>query len=745
MHALVCSIVFSQIASQLPGHQGVNKRAQRWRTRYQHAVAVREQSMKIKDLRPSSVISPRNVPFLDFTNNGKIMTELVAAYARHAPLPPTYLRLKEAGKKHFATPENDLVVRNRLSSLSVFMKHFRLVDSDLVGPEFDAEFDARVFQFKEAMQLELKADRTIQDRIEHLRKWKELVFNIANDAELPEDFKEALGQAIISRRTNAKAIAQHTGIDSHTLYAWLSGERRPTRNVESQLKKLEEALRLPPETLTKRLGFVIKRRQITAAAKENKLLTTTYRQRLSTQWKREFKLNYLIEVPDSMKAEWRLILAHKISISRAHSSNNDVWRVKPRDKIGNKPSWFSLLPDGGVVPSADACWAYLSRYFSWLALDMAHGGAGYAIERINTMAWLLNEKLMDKFLSWMQLRSGNVLHGGMPSVLQYAAMFLRPETGWIWLNPQLYLSLDTKARASCLGFNPEGMDIDDLTSAWQARCRVVWEKYEKDADFLATHKSRKKARDPREPISDILAHERPLSIVMDMLATIKKNPPWCLQTKRYAVWTRDVLLLSWLSANPLRVNHFATMTYTPDNTGHVYRAPDESWHYRCKRDEFKNSPAQYMNLPDMYDVQLPKYVGDAIELYLQEGRPLLAGAYEGNFLFLPEKFANRTDYDATGEPVPIFTDRWNSEAISTRLRLITRALRDGKPGFGPHAFRHIVATDYLKRNPGAYKMVADLLCDQLQTVMKEYGHTSAQDGLNAHYQSAEAELQAAMG
>lgn len=55
-----------------------------------------------------------------------------------------------------------------------------------------------------------------------------------------------------------------------------------------------------------------------------------------------------------------------------------------------------------------------------------------------------------------------------------------------------------------------------------------------------------------------------------------------------------------------------------------------------------------------------------------------------------------------------------------------------------------MATDYLKRYPGGFEMVADLLCDQLDTVIKEYGHTSAQDGLNLHYASADAEYRAAM-
>ena len=123
---------------------------------------------------------------------------------------------------------------------------------------------------------------------------------------------------------------------------------------------------------------------------------------------------------------------------------------------------------------------------------------------------------------------------------------------------------------------------------------------------------------------------------------------------------------------------------------------------------------------------------------------MLAGAFEGNFLFLPEKFANQTSTDRTGTDVEMFTDRWTGQALSTRLMLVTRGLRVDKPGFGAHAFRHIVATDYLKRFPGAFKLVSELLCDRLETVMKEYGHTSPMDGLKMHYQAATAEFDISM-
>lgn len=689
--------------------------------------------------------TPNVAPFLKDFFNGIKMTEIVAGFKRHVPLPPTYKGLKEAGKKKYAETYTNLVVRNRISVLNVFMTFNRFEDSDVVGAEFDADFDDKLQRYYDEMSNQGLATRTIQDRLELLRHWRSLVFDLAENAELPPDFSTAFAEAIYRRKVTQKWLISKTGVCGATIQSWASGKTRPTRNVEAQIKKLEEALRLPAETLSKRLGFVITRQRITRAVNPEKIPQSSYTARISALYKTESRLNYLIEIPDSMRAEWRQLVNHKISFSRAHSSKNDIWRVRPHHEVGTKQKWPSLLPDGKSVPSAAAAWSFLGRYYSWLALDITHGGAGYKIERINTLAWILHEEMMTKCLAWCQVRSGNILHAGLATILHNAAMLLRPETGWLWLNPQLALVLDTKAQLSVLKFDPAGMDMDELTTAWRARCNAVWAKYDTDAKFIVGHKSLQKSRKPKEPIADILAHPRPLSVVMDLLAALKKNPPWCLQTKRYAVWTRDVLMFAWLTANPLRINQLATMTYKADNSGHLYQALDGFWHYRCTRAEFKNSPDAFMNMStDTYDVALPGYVGEAVDAYLKDGRPMLAGAHEGNFLFLPEKFANQTSEDRTGATVGIFTDRWNCASMSNRILLTTRSLRGDKPGFGAHAFRHIVATDYLKRFPGSFKLVADLLCDSLETVMKEYGHTSPMDGLNLHYQAATAEFDAAM-
>lgn len=648
---------------------------------------------------------------------------------------PTYGELKEFGAHKFQQSCSALVVRNRLSALNQFMLFCRHKDEGTVSSELDIGFDHSVFAWQEHMVRQGLAKRTIQDRLEFLLQWRELVVELASNSELPNDFRGALNEAIERRGVTNLYLSKETGIATITLKFWREGTHQPTRNAEQNIKKLEAALRLPESTLAQRLGYTIKRHQVTRAAKEQKNQPTQYAERLRRQRKREYRLNYLIAPPESIRAEWQLLMAHKTNPFRERASPREIWRCKPIELIGHKLDWSELYA-GQAVPAANAAWTYISRYLSWLALEPKHGGKGLPVERIGTLAWLLNDAHMLQFLAWMQRRSDNKIHRGIAQILHCAASLLRPGTGWLWLNPQLALAFAEQDRP--FGFNPNNMTPEALATAWQARCKTVWEQYEKQAKTITTSKACVKSRDPQEPIADILALPQPLSAVTSMLATLKQNPPWCVGTKRYAVWLRDVLLLSWLIANPLRVSHFATMTYRRDNTGHLYQTAEGTWHYRCSAAEFKNSPGDY-------DVSLPGFVGQAIADYLKNGRPLLAGAADGDYVFLPEKFANQTDTDRTGTPVPHTPGKWNSGAISTRVRIITLGLHGGRPPFGPHAFRHIVATDYLKRSPGAFQLVAHLLNDHLQTVIKEYGHVSPMDGLRVHYDAAAAELSSAMG
>ena len=72
---------------------------------------------------------------------------------------------------------------------------------------------------------------------------------------------------------------------------------------------------------------------------------------------------------------------------------------------------------------------------------------------------------------------------------------------------------------------------------------------------------------------------------------------------------------------------------------------------------------------------------------------------------------------------------WSAGGMLHRIKVLTSTYIESCPGFGPHAFRHVIATDHLRRNPGDYLNVATLLHDKLETVLKSYGHLRVADGL----------------
>lgn len=648
---------------------------------------------------------------------------------------PRYSLLKAVGMEEFRRAGRDnLVIRNRMSALNTFMTFLRRSDEDVVEHEFGIDFERELMRWCDDMREKGNASRTVEDRCGFLEMWREIATRLTQTDTLAEEFCDALKEAIERKGFSYKSLARVTGIGYQTIADWANGARRPARDVANQIEKLERGLQLPAETLSKRLGFVIERYRVSQAAKKQKDALTSYGRRLRSQYHSSVRLNYLRAPHENVRKEWHQLMAHKVNEFRERASTSDTWRVKSDAKTGSKGKWSSVYL-GGRVAAADAAWGYLSRYLSWLCLSEEHGGAGIAEERISTLAWVLRPDLLQRCLQWMRMRSGGKLHLGQVQLLNYACMLVRPNTGWLWLNPHV-------AKA----FEPSDIPIKgdmETTSAavfreeWQKECAKVWATYKSQADMVRGSKNLEKGREPCEPIQDILAAKAPLAEVMKMLATLKRNPPpaTCFKTK--AVWYRDVLLLSFLTANPLRAQHFSTMTYRQDATGNLYKS-GMSWHYRASSEEFKNSPGDY-------DVELPEYVGVAIEDYLRDGRPHLYCAAESECVFMPARCGPQTSTDATGTELPTRPVMWTTEAIGIRVRLITKGLRNGLPGFGPHAIRHIVATDYLKRYPGAYKLVAHLLNDSLETVIKEYGHVSPQDGLELHYRSADLELRRAMG
>lgn len=108
-------------------------------------------------------------------------------------------------------------MRNRVSALNQFMLFAGDKDAGTIGPELDIGFDNAVFAWQEQMASAGRAARTIQDRLDFLLDWRELLTELADNSELPADFREALNEAITRREVSNKYLSKETGIAAATL------------------------------------------------------------------------------------------------------------------------------------------------------------------------------------------------------------------------------------------------------------------------------------------------------------------------------------------------------------------------------------------------------------------------------------------------------------------------------------------------------------------------------------------------
>jgi hypothetical protein len=179
------------------------------------------------------------------------------------------------------------------------------------------------------------------------------------------------------------------------------------------------------------------------------------------------------------------------------------------------------------------------------------------------------------------------------------------------------------------------------------------------------------------------------------------------------VLERDYLLARLITVQPLRINMFKIMTYRKDNSGNLYRRVDGTWAIRFKPEDFKNLNNDDES-EDPYDVPLSdESIGRDIERFINQIRTKFKD--DSDRVFVAYDKGRKVKGRLTANLSVAFTAR-------------TRQFLKDSIGFGPHAVRHIVVTDFLKHNPGKYQVAADMLHDKVATVIANYAHLAAADG-----------------
>jgi integrase len=410
---------------------------------------------------------------------------------------------------------------------------------------------------------------------------------------------------------------------------------------------------------------------------------------------------YLHHWPEGLKKEWLDLLKHKTSILPKGVRRSMSWRVKPATSMPDKYSWGGTIGNM-VCPAGDLNFHRAANILGFASATVVNGGLGLG-EKGLTLASLADSNLIVNYLEYLKVRSGVHHEGGM-SVLRLARSLVRPEYGYLWQYAEKYGAIYYEGSLN--------------EQQWKAHCTESYHHLGEVSSHLLATGQVVQSRDPKQPIQPILDRPRPITALFELIDTMEAHAPSTKWKGRLAVYMRDLLLIKLLVANPLRAHHFCIMTYRKNNTGNLFQMPDGSWWLRYLPGDFKN---QRGAAKSEYKVRVAPWAWSAIDDYLKNHRKYLAGAHT-DYVFRPK-------INKKGEGSEMML---KPGELGARLQKWTHRYISGSPGFRAHAFRHIVATDFIKNHPQSFMIAAAILHDKIDTVMAHYAHLKKSDEFEAY-------------
>lgn len=581
--------------------------------------------------------------------------------------------LREKGK-------SDQLVKNHRTAITRWMEHFGLAKDDPVGPELDREFKTDLSKFLEAIQSEY-GPQTLKDRKYQLTNWHEAFVRLSGSDGLPADFFDALTFLFESTGAKVYTVARATGVPDTNIRHWLNRRRQhyPSRNSHEYLAALEVYFGIPSGALRCRAG-----RHKASAGADATPVKTEFGKKISGLKQSPYRLK---SFPAELQKEWDDFVRYK---------TGDVFYLKRR-KLKRNESW--RIRKDMRCPSADIALTYVQGFYGYLCLapdaaDEKRCGRGFIPSELS-LALLADPDLVGDYLLFRKARSGDYTTETL-STLTFCKSLVLPEFGYLRQQSQFGSKLSTKVP----------------TGEWDRWCEQSYQSFLTTSGEIVIPKP----KFPFEKIKGLLAQEHPIAALRDFAMRLEADaPPVHHHPRLRATHARNVFLVRLLTSNPLRVHHFSIMTYRPDNSGNLYQKKVKGewrWCLRFPPESFKNEKGAAKDRP--YDMEIPFSVWPSLENYLFNHRRYLYGSAESDYVFRAGGGPSSSEKGLEpAEPV-------SEETISQQIRNLTKDYFPGHPGFGPHSFRHIVATDYIKHHPEGYNVAASILHDLPDTVRVAY-------------------------
>lgn len=568
--------------------------------------------------------------------------------------------------------------RNHVSTLNSFLASIGKTEASRVGAELSAQFDRSLSNYLSVLTV---SSRSKNDRRAHLRLIKK-IYEKSNhqnsNAKRTTDLSTALRMAIARTELAPKTIARRAGLSTSAMQRWLAGSL-PNVNGIPTLRRLEKELGLERDSLV----------SLVSGSKPSPdalpVVAIAHRQKMSKVQREGRYVLRLNDLSPDFQNEWRALLEYKTTpMPLLERQARGSWRCIPADTYPKVHT--TSICRGMVCPTASFVLLFVRKLLTLTLRHQEHGGLIDDIADANaqTLAWLALPAALSCYIDYVASRSNGVMHNGISVASSAFASLLRPKTGFLWQQPKLRNKLPER-------FRPESDD------EWRRLC-------EHSHKMLRNviQKSKGKSRIPFDPIASLLVLDNSLQPILDAISRLDSEaataPPGSLSQ---ALAKRDALLLSFILSNPLRSRTLMSLTWSEHGASNIRGSSRAGWRVHIPSHQLKNGEFQ---CDTEYSAKISILVMDRIDEYLHEYRNTILQGKECKYFFVSTKSM----------------EMWAT--LPKRVLFLTKRLIPGSPGFGPQAFRHIVATDWLKTHPNDFLAVAELLNDNIETVMKNYSH-----------------------
>jgi integrase len=587
-------------------------------------------------------------------------------------------------EKNCNPASSEQVKRNHMVALRGFMAHVCQLETSPIGLELTDDFAALLKSHLSASKLSVRSQT---DRRSLLNGWRESFLSLGTEpilkvgrerrlaADTPTEqnpFEKILWNSLKKSKLSPKTAARLAGVSTSAVGRWSRGALPNARTTES-LYKLDSVLDLMPGTLL--AGFH------DATGKSTDTRVNEYRKRQKENTSKRFRIG-VDDVRPGFLTEWKAHLRFKTAPNTGNLIRADSgrWGLHEERHSSIKPSVFTSVGNF-VSPSASILWNRTSSFLGYLRLPVAASGFGLSDETAQSLAWFAVPEAIEGYIEFITQRSDGLKHSGQEGFCASVIALLDPERGFITQCPQFSEKI------------PENIKNG---RSWEEMC-----KFSRETAKSIKRDCHDKSRDPEEPIRALLALEQPLSPIFAAMRKLRKiGDASAADSIQEAVARRNEIALGILISNPLRSKNLITLTFKTDNTGDVFRNENGQWRIRITASRMKNRKRLKKKI---YNVPIAAWLFPLIEDYIKKFRPTLATEDKSDYFFLS---GNGT--------------RFNS--FNKMIFNVTRTLIPGCSGFGPHAIRHLVATDWLTKNPNEFSTVSELLNDTIEVIMANYVH-----------------------